>query len=54
MLQIIYTPTGTVVSEHSFLVDAEKALAVIETNPPSHEIIGEPEEEAVSLIVDEE
>jgi hypothetical protein len=40
MLQIIYTPTGTVVSEHSYRADADRALATIETYPPSHEITG--------------
>jgi hypothetical protein len=43
MLQIIHTPSQTVVSEHAYQSDAERALSVIETNPPSHEITGEPE-----------
>jgi hypothetical protein len=46
MLSIIYKPTGTVVSTHAFEKDAQAALLVIETNPPSHEVIGE--EEAVA------
>lgn len=43
MLSIIYKPTGTVVSEHAYQKDAELALSVIETEPPTHEITGEPE-----------
>lgn len=43
MLTIIYKPTNTVVSEHAYQADADRALEVIETNPPSHEIQGEPE-----------
>jgi MinD superfamily P-loop ATPase len=43
MLTIVYTPTGTVVSTHAYLKDAEAALVVVETTPPSHEITGEPE-----------
>lgn len=40
MLTIIYKPTGTVVSTHAYQADADLALSVIETTPPSHEIIG--------------
>ena len=43
MLTITYKPTNSVVSTHSYMKDAEAALAVIETNPPTHEITGTPE-----------
>lgn len=43
MFTIIYKPTGTEVSSFLHRKDAEAALEVVETNPPSHEIIGEEE-----------
>lgn len=43
MLKIVYLPTGTTVSEHAYTADAQQALTVIETTPPSHEIQGEAE-----------
>lgn len=39
MYQIIYKPTGTIVSTHSTLEVAIMAVTLIETTPPSHEII---------------
>lgn len=47
MFSVIYIPTGTVVSEHTDLIDAQLALSVAETTPPTHEIIGTPEPEPV-------
>jgi hypothetical protein len=38
MFAVIYTPTGTEVSRHSTRLDAERALLVVETLTPSHEI----------------
>lgn len=43
MLTIVHKPTETVVSTHAYQVDADRALAVMETIPPSHEITGTPE-----------
>lgn len=40
MLKIINLPTDTVVAEYALMADAETALKVIETTPPTHEIIG--------------
>ena len=39
MFNIIYLPSGTIVSQHATIEDAQVALAIVETNPPSHEII---------------
>jgi hypothetical protein len=39
MFNVIYLPSGTVVSQHSTIEDAQVALAIVETNPSSHEII---------------
>lgn len=53
MFQIIYIPTNTLVSSYALLADAEQALSVIETNPPSHEITNEPESiELMDVIAD--
>jgi len=50
MLNIIYLPTGTIVSSHSEIADANRALAMIDTVPSSHEIVGEPDvDEAVDV-----
>jgi hypothetical protein len=43
MFKIIYTPSGTITSQHSTRENAEKALSVVETNPPSHEIVEVPD-----------
>jgi hypothetical protein len=48
MLQIIHKPTNTVVSVHAFQSDADRALSMIETTPPSHEVVGTPEIEVVA------
>jgi hypothetical protein len=39
MFKIIYTPSGTITSEHSTREAAENALEMVETIPSSHEII---------------
>lgn len=39
MFNIIYLPSGTIVSQHATIEDAEAALVIAETNPPSHEIV---------------
>lgn len=39
MFNIIYLPSGTIVSQHATQQDADLALLVAETNPPSHEIV---------------
>jgi hypothetical protein len=48
MLEIIHISTNTVVSSHAFLADADRALSMIETTPPSHEVVGTPEVEVVA------
>jgi hypothetical protein len=45
MFKIIYKPSGTLVSEHATIEDAELALVIAETVPSSHEIIEIPDEE---------
>jgi hypothetical protein len=49
MLTIIHKPTNSVVSTHAYQVDAERALRVIETVPPSHEITGTAEAPAETV-----
>jgi hypothetical protein len=49
MFAIINLPTGNQVSAHTLLADAERALFVIETAPPTHEIVGEPEPEVAPI-----
>jgi hypothetical protein len=39
MFKIIYLPSGTVVSQHATIEDAQLALAIVETVLPTHEII---------------
>ena len=39
MFNIIYLPSGTLVSQHSTIEDAQIALAIVETVLPTHEII---------------
>jgi hypothetical protein len=39
MYQIKNIPSGTIVSTYSFIEDAERALADIETDPATHEIV---------------
>jgi hypothetical protein len=43
MFKIIYLPSGTATSQHSTRESAEKALSVVETSPPSHEILEVPD-----------
>lgn len=43
MLEVVHIPTNTVVASFLTQKDAEATLAVIETEPATHEIIGEPE-----------
>jgi len=43
MFKIIYTPSGTITSQHSTREAAEASLSVVETDPPSHEIIEVPD-----------
>jgi hypothetical protein len=43
MFKIIYTPSGTITSQHSTREAAEASLSVVETNPPSHEIVEFPD-----------
>lgn len=40
MIKIIHLATGNTVAEFSLLADAENALNVFESDPPSHEITG--------------
>jgi len=39
MFKIIYTPTGELRSEHSTMDSVNSALSVIETTPPTHEVV---------------
>lgn len=43
MFNIVYTPSGTVVSQYATIEDAQLALAIVETNPPSHELVEVPD-----------
>jgi hypothetical protein len=45
MLQIINIPTNTVIAEYSTQASANGYLSAIETEPPTHKIVGEPEPE---------
>jgi hypothetical protein len=54
MFKIIYLPSGTATSQHSTRESAEKALSVVETNPPSHEIVEFPDPPTKELSIVEE
>ena len=43
MFKIIYIPSGTEVSRHSTLEDANLHLSIVETTTPSHEIVEVPD-----------
>jgi hypothetical protein len=46
MLKIINKPTGNTIAEFSTELAAETYLVIIETDPATHEIIGDEELEA--------
>jgi hypothetical protein len=43
MFKIIYIPTGEIRSEHSTMDSVSSALSVIETTPPTHEVVEMPD-----------